>query len=149
MVLVLLVIVVIVLLILLYCKHNSEVLHKKEPERYHIHEAITDLNGTFEDFAITKVENEIWHCGGISKNLNVSEIVHENPSRPDQSQICRILDLNDGKWKPFLHKMNLPRIKSVMFTEGKTVIVMSGKTSDLQSKTGCRSTKEVNKYFIH
>ena len=79
---------IVICLVDLFYSKNPEILEEETHEREQSYEALVSLNKTIEDFAILKVENKIWHCGGISKNIN-------------QSQVCTVLNLNDGKSKPF------------------------------------------------
>ena len=66
-----------------------------------------------------------------------------NDEDHDQSNSCNILSLLDSYWRTLEFKMNLPRIKTGVFTEGSKVIVMGGTTSNINSETGCRETQEV------
>ena len=40
-------------------------------------------------------------------------------------------------------KLNLPRLQPFMYTSGRKVFVMGGKTSDVNIESGCRNTMEV------
>ena len=83
---------------------------------------------------MTHAGDEIWLCGGKSFGNDEDHV---------QSKSCIILSLLDSDWRTLEFKMNLPRIKPVVFTEGSKVFVMGGTTSNINSDTGCRDTQEV------
>ena len=85
-----------------------------------------------EYYGVVQLGDDIWLCGGRTGDRD-----------PQQSMTCQALSLVDGKWRHLKDKMNLPRIKPVMFLFGRKVVVMGGTTSDVNSKTGCRDTQEV------
>merc|ERR1739840_62122 len=78
------------------------------------------------------VGDDIWLCGGRTGDRD-----------PEQTKSCQALSLIDGKWRHLEDKMNLPRIKPVMFLSGRKVVVKGGTTSDANSNTGYRDTQEV------
>ena len=81
-----------------------------------------------------QVKDEVWLCGGSTTDR-----------KDNQSKSCKILNLFTGNWRTLENKMNLHRIKPVMFTDGSKVIVLSGIDSHPNNKYGCRNTQEVKK----
>ena len=85
---------------------------------------------------MAQVEGDIWLCGGQTDDRNI-----------EQSKSCQVLGLGDGKWRQLDQKMNISRIRPVMFVAGRKVIVMGGSTSDVNIESGCRNTQEVGTQF--
>lgn len=96
---------------------------------------LLDMNTALENFGANQVGDEIWVCGARS---------YGDDEDHDQSKSCMILSLLDGTWRIFEHKMNLPRLRPGVFSEGTKVIVKGGTTSSIHSNTGCRDTREVS-----
>ena len=94
---------------------------------------LSEMDSAMENYGMTQIKDEVWFCGGKSFG---------NDEDHDQSKSCLILSLTDGQWTTLEFKMNLPRLKPVVFAEGGKVIVMGGTTSDINSRTGCRDTQE-------
>ena len=102
--------------------------------------SLSNLHTTIKDYGVIQVGDKVWLCGGRTT---------QQDNGYGQSRTCLILDLLVGYWRAFEHKMVHPRIKPVMFVNQSTVFVMSGVTSDVNSKTGCRDTQEVCEPFLH
>eukprot|EP00092_Neocalanus_flemingeri_P032653 GFUD01035518.1.p1 GENE.GFUD01035518.1~~GFUD01035518.1.p1 ORF type:complete len:204 (-),score=39.33 GFUD01035518.1:64-675(-) len=97
-------------------------------------EHLSGLGKYIKNFGSVQVGDEVWLCGGQAARKK-----GEN----DQSTTCQILNLVDGRWRTFEHQMGVSRIKAAMFVEGSKVMVLSGVTSDINSRTGCRDTMEI------
>ena len=76
---------------------------------------LSEMDRAMENYKRTHAGDEIWLCGGKSFG---------NDEDHDQSKSCIILSLLDSDWRTLEFKMNLPRIKTGVFTEGSKVIVM-------------------------
>ena len=94
------------------------------------------LDRSINLYGVTQVEDEIWLCGGETGDRNI-----------EQSKSCRALSLREGKWRHLEQKMNIHRIRPVMFVAGRKVIVKGGSTSNIHSMSGCRNTQEVSEDY--
>jgi hypothetical protein len=83
---------------------------------------LSDLPTPIHNYGRIQVEDQLWVCGGTASR---------NDERNLKSQTCLILNLSDGKWRTFEHKMNHPRIKPWMSLDGNRVLVMGGTTSGI------------------
>merc|ERR1711936_210234 len=95
---------------------------------------LSQLEINIADYGAVQVDDALWVCGGRTEDVH---------TETEQDRTCKILNLLDGQWRTLEHRMNKPRIKPWMFVEGRRVIVRSGVTTDIFSKTGCRNTQEV------
>ena len=104
------------------------------PDKYNA--SLSDMDTSINNYGAVQVGDELWLCGGSAARNDVNH---------QQTKSCKRLSLLDGQWRTLDHQMNQPRIRPVMFVEDTKVIVKSGTTSDIHSKTGCRDTQEVIK----
>jgi len=95
---------------------------------------LDDMEAAMENYGMNQVGDELWVCGG--KLLGGGKDL-------GHSKNCSILSLLDGTWRPFKYKMNLPRLRPVVYAEAGKVVVKGGTTSNIHSNTGCRDTQEV------
>ena len=95
---------------------------------------LDDMDAEMENNGMNQLDDELWFCGG--KLLG-------GDKKLDHSKNCSILSLLDGTWRPFKYKMNLPRLRPVVYAEAGKVVVKGGTTSSIHSNTGCRDTQEV------
>ena len=75
-------------------------------------EQLNDMESDMENYGMTQVEDEIWFCGGTGRSF-------VNDSNYEQSKGCLIQSLLDGQWRRLEHRMNIHRIRPVLFTEVK------------------------------
>ena len=85
-----------------------------------------------QNYGMAQVYDEVWFCGGRSNGYDI-----------DDAKNCYILNMVDATWRILETKRNIPRLRPIVMLEGRKVVVMGGTTSDPNSQTGCRDTREV------